>query len=193
MTVEIFPMVAAQPLVSEFTIVGKLEDFLLSSKSRVKCIYLSASKEEYIIEVAKEQKNFLNEHLKPGCWLKVKGMRKYDLHQDKIAYKAYKIELLSAQACDKTTSNTLVDTAKPKIKVLICQGSSCYKNGGKALRELLRTDLQEKGLTDKVEIKIAGCLKQCQQAPNLVVMPGKNLYGGVQPKQISKLIAKHLP
>jgi NADH:ubiquinone oxidoreductase subunit E len=188
-------MVAVQPLVSEFTIVGKLvdfEDFVVGSKASIKYLYLSTSEEEYTIKVAKEQKRLLSKYLKPGCWLKVTGMRKYDLHQEKIEYKAYRIELLPAQACDKTTSNAVVETAQPKVKVLICQGSSCYKNGGKALWELLRTDLQGTRIKDKVETRITGCLKQCKQAPNLVVMPGKNIYGRVQPKQLSKLVAQHL-
>ncbi|MGF1591594.1 MAG: (2Fe-2S) ferredoxin domain-containing protein [Pleurocapsa sp.] len=180
-------MITAQPLVSEFTVVGKLEDLVISSKGCVKYLYLSSQEEDYSIEVAK-QKKLLSQNLKPGCYLRVTGMRKYKLHQEKVEYKAYRIELLPEPA----TFDNVIATTNSKAKVLICQGSSCWKNGGKTTCELLQIELQVKGITDKVEIKTTGCLKQCKQAPNIVIMPGNNRYSRVQPKQLSQLIAKHL-
>ncbi len=181
-------MVSVQPLVSEFTIMGRLEDFVVNSHGCVKHLYLSTPEEDYSIVVAKEQKNVLNKYLKPGCYLKVTGMRKYKLHQQKVEYKAYRLELLPKQAITKTVTIT----TKPKAKVLICQSSTCWQKGGKAAYETLQTELQAKGMTNEVEIVTTGCLKQCKQAPNLVIMPGRNCYSRVQPKQVSQLIVKHL-
>jgi (2Fe-2S) ferredoxin len=180
-------MVAIQPLVSEFTIVGRLEDFVVSSKGRVKHLYLSTPEAEYLIEIAKSQKRVLSKYLKPGCQIKVTGMRKYKLHQEKVEYTAYRIELLPEQ----TTSNNAIATTQSKAKVLICQGSSCWKNGGQAACKLLQTELQAKGMLGKVEIRTTGCLKKCKQAPNLI-MPGRNCYSRVRPDQVSQLIVKHL-
>ncbi|WP_319423112.1 (2Fe-2S) ferredoxin domain-containing protein [Pleurocapsa sp. FMAR1] len=180
-------MASVQPLVSEFTIVGRLEDFVVNSHGCVKHLYLSTPEEDYSMVVAKEQKNVLNKYLKPGCYLKVTGMRKNKLHQEKVEYKAYRIELLSKQAI----TNTISTITKPKVKVLICQSSTCWQKGGKAAYEMLQA-LQAKDMTKEVEIITTGCLKQCKQAPNLVIMPGRNRYSRVQPKQVSQLIAKHL-
>ena len=99
-------MTVLQPLVSEFTITGRLEDFVVNSKGRVKYLYVSSAEEDYSIEVAKEPKNNLGKYLKPGCYLKVGGMRKYQPHRDEISYKAYKIELLA-----KSTSSKIPTTA----------------------------------------------------------------------------------
>jgi (2Fe-2S) ferredoxin len=180
-------MVAVQPLISEFTLVGRLEDFVVSSKGCVKSLYLSTPEANYTIEVAKQQANILSKYLQPGCYLKVAGMRKNKLHQGKTDYKAYKIELLPEQA---TSCNTLIKTNKSKAQILVCQGSSCCKKGGKGTYELLKAELQTQGMTDKVEIKTTGCLKQCKQAPNLV-MPNRNRYSRVNPQQVSRLIAKY--
>jgi hypothetical protein len=180
-------MVALQPLVSEFTIVGKLEDFVVSSKGRIKSLYLSTPEAEYTVEVAKEQTNVLSQYLKPGCYLKVAGMRKNKLHQGEISYKAYSIELLREQA---TCSNTLTKTPKSKAQILVCQGSSCCQKGGGATYELLKAELQAQGKIEEVAIKATGCLKQCKQAPN-IIMPNRNRYSNVKPKQISQLIAEH--
>ncbi|HEY9767160.1 MAG TPA: (2Fe-2S) ferredoxin domain-containing protein [Coleofasciculaceae cyanobacterium] len=236
-------MVAVQPLVSEFTIIGRLEDFVVGSKARLKYLYLSTPEANYSIEVAKSHKSVLSDrlldrgadrgrnlpisnppkqecglsvnahqdtteagvqldretptrwsaetvgqHLQRGCWLEVTGMRKYELHKQQIKYKAYKIKLLS----ESTTPHRLSTATKPKAKVLICQSSTCWKKGGKAACELLQAQLQAKDMMDKVEIKTTGCLKQCKQAPNLVIMPGGIRASRVQPKQIFELIAKHL-
>jgi len=160
-------MVTVQPLVSEFTIVGRLENFLVGSKGRVKSLSISTSEADYTMEVAKEQGNFLSTYLKPGCHLKVAGMQKNKLHQGNIDYKAYTIELLPEPA---SSSNTEIKPRKSKAQILVCQGSSCWKKGGRATYELLKAELQAKGMTEEVEIKTTGCWKQCQQAPN-VMMP----------------------
>jgi len=180
-------MVAIQPLISEFTITGRLLDLVVDSKGRVKYLYLSTSEAEYSIEVAKQQR-ILATHLQPGCHLKVTGMRKNKLHQGEVKYQAYRIELLaeSPAVIDKVAKS---NQAK-KTKILVCQGSSCSKRGGQTVCELLRNELQAAGLTNEVEIKITGCIKQCKQAPNLT-MPGRSRYSRVKPEQISGLVNKY--
>lgn len=181
-------MVALQPLVGEFSIVGELEDFVISSKGRIKYLSLSTPEADYSIAVAKSPKNnLLSQHLKPGCRLKVTGMRKYKLHQEQVEYKAYRIELLSQPSSTKTANAA----KKSKAKILVCQGSSCCKKGGQTIYQLLQTELKAKSIADDVEIKITGCMKQCKQAPCLI-MPGRNSYNRVQAQQVPKLVSKHL-
>ena len=179
-------MVAIEPLISEFNLVGRLEDFVVDSKGRIKYLYLSTSEGEYTIEVAK-QKSILAAHLQSGCNLQVTGMRKNKLHQAEVKYKAYRIELLERSPV--LPKDRAVNLNKAKSKILVCQGSSCLKRGGKTY-ELLQTELHQTSLANKVEIKTTGCLKQCKQAPNLI-MPGGNRYSRVKPEQISRLVSKH--
>ena len=154
-------MVALQPLVSEFTIVGRLEDFVISSKGRIKYLSLSTPEEDYSIALAKSPNNVLGKYLKPGCWLKVTGMRKCKLDRAEVEYKAYRIELLPEQA----SFNNAIAPKQKKAKILVCQGSSCGKQGGQAICNLLQAELKAKGITNEVEIKTTGCMKQCKQAP----------------------------
>jgi (2Fe-2S) ferredoxin len=53
---------------------------------------------------------------------------------------------------------------------------------------LLQAELKNRGIEDRVEIKTTGCLKQCEQAPNMVILPDRVRYGKVEPKQITALI-----
>ena len=170
----------AVPLVSEFTIVGKLEDCITSSKGYIKYLYLSTPEADYTIEVAKQT---IGKHLPLCCWLKVTGMRKYEIHKDRVKYKAYTIELLPTPVSEPTSKGAIA-TEKPKA-ILVCQGSSCRKNGSQ-ICNLLQARLQAKNMTD-IEIKTTGCLKQCKQAVNLVIMPGRIRYS-IQPEQVSKLV-----
>ena len=175
-------MVAIQPLVSEFTITGKLSDVIVDSKGRVKYLYLSTPEAEYAIAVAKQQK-ITAMYLQSGCSLKVSGMRKNKLHQGEIEYKAYRIELL-----ELVKAIEVVKPNRSKTQILVCQGKSCQR-GGKAACESLRSELYKAGL-NAVEIKTTGCIKQCKQAPNLIVS-GKR-YSRVKPEQIAGLVKKYL-
>lgn len=173
---------ALQPLVSEFSIVGRLEDFVINSKGRVKQLSLSTPEGDYSIEVAKSPQSNLRQYLKPGCCLKITGMRKYKLHQAEVEYKAYSIELLSEQLPVKAIAD------RTRAKVLVCGGSSCSKKGSQTLCRILQAELKAQGLIDRVAIKTTGCMKQCKQAP-YIVMPGRKPCSRVQPRQVSKLIS----
>ena len=187
-------MATVQPLVTQFSITGELEDFVTKSGDCIKYLQLVSEQQEYWIKVAKELRKSLSQKLQPGCLLKVTGMRKYEIHKGKVKYKAYGVELLEKPVLKPVipqTSDVAVAT-KPKAKVLFCQKSTCWKRGGKTACELLKTELQSRGIADHVEIKTVGCLKQCKKAPNIVMMPDKARYSRVQPKQIVGLIEKHL-
>jgi (2Fe-2S) ferredoxin len=181
-------MVALQPLISEFTLVGELEDFVIKSNGRVKYLQLSTEEGEYWLKVAKENNYILSQHLQLGCSLRVTGMQKNKLHKGEVEYTAYKIELIA-----KPTARNLNTASITKAKVLFCQKSTCWQQGGKAACELLKAELETRGMKDLVEIKTTGCLKQCKQAPNMVILPDRVRYGKVQPKQIPALIERHLP
>ena len=175
-------MVAIQPLVSEFTLTGKLSDSVIDSKGRIKYLYLSTPEAEYTIAVAKQQK--ITGMLQLGCHLKVTGMRKNQLHRGVVEYKAYRIELLELVAIDIVKSN------KAKTQILVCQSKSCCQRGAKSVCEALRRELHKADLKNTVEIKITGCIKQCKQAPN-IIMPGKKRYSRVKSEQILELVNKY--
>ncbi len=187
-------MATIQPLVSEFTVVGQLDDSISKSGKGIKYLQLTTEEEEYSIKVAKELRSKLTKHLEPGCWLKVTGMRKYELHKGQVKYKAYRVELLAEKLAENFASDTAAtsNTAKPKAKVLFCHKSTCWKKGGKSTCQLLKTELEKRGIADQVEIKTVGCLKQCKKAPNMVIMPDKARYHHVKPQQVPSFIEKHL-
>jgi (2Fe-2S) ferredoxin len=180
-------MVAVQPLVSEFTFIGQLEEIIIKSENCIKQLYLATEQGKYWIKVTKELRNRLNDfhtQLQPGCSLKITGKREYQICKGKVKYKAYQIELVRNQVS--------YDEVKPKAKVLFCQKSTCWKKGGKAACEAMMAELSNRGMASQVKIQKTGCLKQCKKAPNMVVMPDKACYGKVEYKQVAQIIDKHL-
>ena len=199
----------SSPLVAEFKATGELKDLTVKSDGRVKYILLTVeNKEDYWIEVAKEQSKKLGERLQPGCKIEVKGMLKRKIKKEKIDYKAYKIKILTSPpvvATPKTSvepSTKKTDKAKKSDKtkksqkkstarVLICKKSNCWKKGGKESYEKLRQELEKKGITEKIDIKLTGCLKKCKKAANMIVLPDKKHYVNVKAKQIPTMVEKH--
>lgn len=75
--------------------------------------------------------------------------------------------------------------------ILICQKTDCWLQGGKEVYQLLEQELRDRGWSDRVQIQKTGCQKQCHQAPNLMIMPNKDLHSYVKPSQVSSLLNRY--
>lgn len=53
--------------------------------------------------------------------------------------------------------------------VSICVGSSCHLKGSYEIIELMKKNISEKGLEDKVELKAAFCLGKCTEGVSIKV------------------------
>lgn len=93
----------------------------------------------------------------------------------------------SVRATDPTTEHP---ADRSKVKILICQKSHCFNNGGKEIYSALTAQLNERNLDDRVTVKLTGCLKCCKKAPNIVVLPDRSSYHNVKTSQIPAIISK---
>ena len=192
-------MMTITPLVSEFIAIGELQDVTIKSDGRVKYLLLSTEQEDYSIKVAKDQPKKLGKQLKLGCKLEVKGMLKRKPKEDRGEYKAYSIKILELPAVEETphveistTKSSKSKKTKAKARVLICKKSNCWKKGGQEVYKQLVSELEARGIKEQVDIKTTGCLKKCKKAPNMIVLPDKEQYVRVKPKQISTIVERHL-
>ncbi len=76
--------------------------------------------------------------------------------------------------------------------VTICDGTSCIRKNAKSLHNVLKEQLEKKGLTDSVKINLSGCLGMCDKGPIVVVNPGYTIYGNVKEEDISEIIEEHI-
>jgi (2Fe-2S) ferredoxin len=68
----------------------------------------------------------------------------------------------------------------------------CLRKGGADVRDRLKAELAERGLTKTIRANNAGCLDQCEHGVTIVVYPEQVWYGAVTPDDIPEIIEKHL-
>ncbi|HAL74025.1 MAG TPA: NADH-quinone oxidoreductase subunit F, partial [Clostridiales bacterium] len=79
-----------------------------------------------------------------------------------------------------------------RYTVLICAGAGCISCGCLPVRETLVDELSKAGLTDAVQIKMTGCMGNCDVGPSLLVRPGGVFYCKVKPEDMATVVKQHL-
>lgn len=185
-------MAKSKSQTTEFSLVGQLLGLVIKNGDRLKYLRITVREREYWIKPPKALRQHLPPQITPGCWLEISGQKEKCLKTGKIKLKADYIGLAgvnTAQFQDIPLQKTKTKSATASI--LVCQKSSCWRRGGKAICQLLAEELRERGLADTVQIKRTGCLKRCKRGPNLVFMPDKARYSEVKPQQVQSLLGQH--
>ncbi|PSF38720.1 (Fe-S)-binding protein [Aphanothece hegewaldii CCALA 016] len=182
--------------VQDFQITAQLIGFVIKDGYKIKYVRVSFSDWEYWIKPEKEIRNTLNTAIAPGTFLEIMGTSEWK--SGKLKLKADHIKIFDSEINTKINSSpsfvveTPITPAKTnKACVLVCQKSTCWKRGGQEVCQAIENTIQNHGLTEQVQVKLTGCLKQCKQGPNVVVMPDKARYSNVRPQEIDSLFDKH--
>ena len=68
----------------------------------------------------------------------------------------------------------------------------CAAKESPKIRELLKAEIEKRGLKRQVRINQAGCLDQCEHGVTIVVYPEAVWYGFVKPEDVSEIVEQHL-
>lgn len=79
-----------------------------------------------------------------------------------------------------------------KINLLVCGGTACTSSQSVKLVDNLNKIIIEHGLTDKVEVVVAGCFGFCEMGPIIKVYPDDVIYIKVQPEDAEEIVADHI-
>ena len=67
---------------------------------------------------------------------------------------------------------TLVAARDPDKKcVTVCSGTGCLASGCELVTSAFREELEQQGLTDKVDVLTTGCHGFCERGPVVVIRP----------------------
>jgi (2Fe-2S) ferredoxin len=66
----------------------------------------------------------------------------------------------------------------------------CDPEGGQALREAFKKELNKAGLGPLVRANHAGCLEQCEHGPAVVIYPQGIWYGRVTAEDVPRIVAQ---
>lgn len=76
------------------------------------------------------------------------------------------------------------------MKVAVCVGSSCHLRGSYNIIELLKQRLEERGMTDQVDLRAAFCLGKCTDGVSIQV--DDEIVCGVSADNFDEIFEKYI-
>lgn len=76
--------------------------------------------------------------------------------------------------------------------VLICAGAGCISCDCMAVRDALVAELDKANLTGQIQIKLTGCMGNCDVGPAMLVKPGGVYYCKLKPEDMPVIVKRHL-
>src|SRR3989338_8876994 len=80
---------------------------------------------------------------------------------------------------------------KYRANLMICAGTGCVACGSVKIKDLLKTELKNKGLENEIQIVLTGCNGFCANGPIMAVLPEGIFYQKLKPEDIPFLVEEH--
>ncbi|ERN42292.1 ferredoxin [Rubidibacter lacunae KORDI 51-2] len=179
---------------TEFDWTGNLLGLVIKKGYKVKYLRLEVADREYWVKVPKALRGDVDLAMRPGCHLAVSGWAVRCRKTGKLELEAESIRFADApkaNAADSSGSEKPSSEPVRSAKVLLCMGSDCRKRGGGAALAAFKDSVQESRSVGSLEVRTMGCMKACKHGPNVLVMPDKARYGGVDARQAAAIVARH--
>lgn len=82
--------------------------------------------------------------------------------------------------------------AKFKNHILVCAGTGCHASASDLLLHKLQDEINEKQLTDEVQVIGTGCFGFCEKGPIVKIIPDNTFYTQVTPEDAVEIVAEHI-
>jgi len=80
------------------------------------------------------------------------------------------------------------DPTKPCIT--ICSGTGCHAYGSENVAAAFRTEIENQGLAEQIDIRRTGCHGFCERGTLVVIFPEEICYCSVQPKDVAEVVSQ---
>src|SRR6056297_2964883 len=81
---------------------------------------------------------------------------------------------------------------KYKMYLLVCGGTGCRASASDSIVENLKQELENKGLSDEVQVIMTGCFGFCEKGPIGKVSPDNTFYTEVKPEDCAENVEEHI-
>ena len=81
---------------------------------------------------------------------------------------------------------------KYKMHLLVCGGTGCRASASDSIVESLKHELENKGLSEEVQVIMTGCFGFCEKGPIVKILPDNTFYVEVKPEDAAELIDEHI-
>ena len=82
--------------------------------------------------------------------------------------------------------------ANYKTHMLVCGGTGCKSSASDLIVHNLKTILEDKGLTNDVQVVMSGCFGFCEKGPIVKILPDNTFYVSVKPEDARELVEEHI-
>ena len=79
-----------------------------------------------------------------------------------------------------------------KMHVLVCAGTGCHSSESNLVYEMLRDEVERKGLGREVQIISTGCFGFCEKGPIVKILPDNTFYTQVKPSDAREIVDEHV-
>lgn len=82
--------------------------------------------------------------------------------------------------------------AENKMHILVCGGTGCRASQSEEISNQLKAELENKGLSDEVNVVNTGCFGFCEKGPVVKVVPDNTFYTEVRPSDAKTIVEEHV-
>lgn len=76
--------------------------------------------------------------------------------------------------------------------VLVCGGTGCLSSSSQKLEEAFRKEIEERKLSQDIEIIKTGCFGLCEAGPIVIIYPEGTFYSHIKVEDVTKIVEEHL-
>jgi len=81
---------------------------------------------------------------------------------------------------------------KYQYRVYVCAGAGCISSGCVAVRDVIVSEVERLGLSDKIRVYETGCMGTCAVGPVMLVLPDRTFYTELNEKKAREIVRAHL-
>ncbi|MCK4661079.1 MAG: NAD(P)H-dependent oxidoreductase subunit E, partial [Phycisphaerae bacterium] len=82
----------------------------------------------------------------------------------------------------------LDDADESKLRIVVCAGTACQASGSNDIMRRAKKHIMDKGLIDKIALRITGCHGFCEMGPFILTEPQKAFYTQVKLEDVPRII-----
>ncbi len=121
--------------------------------------------------------------------MKILTIRDLDSVRDRAAKK-----LQLREQSDSTVDGRCcgLESGTGHMQVLICGGTGCKASSSHLICGKIKELLEEKGLSDRVDVVTTGCFGFCEKGPVVKIIPDNTFYTQVKPEDAVEIVQEHI-
>ena len=103
-------------------------------------------------------------------------------------------KLFLREESDKSTDghSSGLDAGTSHMQVLICGGTGCKASLSHLICDKIKELLEDRGLSDKVDVITTGCFGFCEKGPVVKIIPDNTFYTQVTPDDAHDIVNEHI-